>query len=45
MAAKYLVRPEEAIGGVDISAKAPFGEDIGELVLRRRIQCKWIPII
>ena len=45
MAAKYLVRPDEAIRGVDISAKSPFGEDIGELVLQRRIRCKWIPII
>ena len=45
MAAKYLVRPEEAIDGVDVSPKSPFGKDISDLVLERRIKCKWIKII
>ena len=45
MAAKYLVNPEEAIDGVDASPKSPFGEDISDSVLQRRIKCKWIKII
>ena len=45
MAAKYLVRPEDAIDGVQISPKSPFGEDISDMVRQRRIKCKWIKII
>ena len=45
MAAKYLVRPEEAIGGMDVSPKSPFGEDISDSVRQRGIRCKWIKII
>ena len=45
MAAKYLVRPEDAIDGVKISPRSPLGEDISEMVRQRRIKCKWIKII